>query len=371
MIVPRLASPWYRRSPPSTAALAAIWVAAGQSACSEAATKSPEPSSGRDGGAASTAGAVGSGGSGGSASAGGSASGGGSASAGAGGAAGAAGAAGGGAGAAGSDAGATRTDDCMPSPHDCGFPDATNTGVPEGTQLTAAATCTITQNDAVLDAQDFACNLRVTGKNVKITRSRIHPEPGDGNYAVSTDGGDGSVVIEDSEISGAQNAIGYGNFTCRRCNIHGFSEDGAKLGSNVTIVDSYIHGFDSSPGAHADGAQLQAGENGIRVSHNTIDARDTGGGTAPNAALFISPDLGPTSDGPLVIENNLLAGGNFTVQIVDGNNGQYLLHDITLAGNRFVKDSYSFGPLRVQDTQAPATRITGNVWDQDGGPMTP
>ena len=266
--------------------------------------------------------------------------------------------------------GATQTLNCLPIPNRCGFPDASNTGVPAGTPLTKAVSCKITKDNAVLDAQDFACNLEIYAKNVKITRSRIHPASESGVYAVSTDVGDGSLLLEDSEISGAQNGIGYSNVTCRRCNIHGFSEDAVKLGSNTSIIDSYIHGFASSPGAHADGAQLQAGEENILILHNTIDGTDGIGQTTPNSALFIAPDLGPTSDGPLTIENNLLAGGNFTIQIVDGNDGKYFLHHITLKGNRFRKGSFSYGPLRLQDDEAPFTTVGNNVWDEDGTPMT-
>ena len=263
----------------------------------------------------------------------------------------------------------TRTNDCMPSPHLCGFPDQTNTGVPSGTTLSAPTSCVLTTAGAVLDAKDFACNVEIRAANVKITRSKIHPGGSFGVNVVS-----GSVVVEDSEFFGTSNAAlsgqhDAGNWTCRRCNIHDFADDGAKLFSNTTLVDSYIHDFKSNAGDHADGAQMQDGATAVLVRHNTIDGRADSGATSANSALFIAPDQGPTSNGPLTIDGNLMAGGNYTVQIVDGNNGQYFIKNVTLTNNRFVHGSSQYGALRLQDDEVPYTTLSNNVWDQDGTPI--
>ena len=82
-------------------------------------------------------------------------------------------------------------------------------------------------------------------------------------------------------------------------------------------------------GSHADGGQMQSGSRNVMVRHNVIDV---GSG---NSALFLAPDLGPSSPGPVTVTGNWLDGGNFTLFCVDGNNGQYFVDHITITDNRF------------------------------------
>jgi hypothetical protein len=204
---------------------------------------------------------------------------------------------------------------------------------------------------------DISGGVEVRASGVVIRNSRIR---GTGSYGVYVRSG--NVTITDSEISGGfENALGYDNWTAIRVNIFGVGSDGVKLGSNTRLEDSWLHDFAPTSGAHADGAQLQAGETNIVVRHNTIDL-----GTTPNAnaALFIAPDLGPSSPGPLMIENNYLNGGNYTVFILDGNYGQYYLDNITLRNNTFGR-SAQYGPLRIN---VPAT-LTNNTYT-NGTPIS-
>ena len=80
-----------------------------------------------------------------------------------------------------------------------------------------------------------------------------------------------------------------------------------------------------------------------------------------NSALFLAPDLGPSSPGPLLIENNTLGGGNYSLYCVDGNNGQYYITSITIRNNRFLSDA-GYGPMTVN---VPVT-ASGNVMAATG-----
>ena len=232
-----------------------------------------------------------------------------------------------------------------------GRPGASNTGVPAGTVLKASGALTVTTSGAVIDALDITGGVVIEASNVTIKRSRIR---GSGDYGVQVVSG--SVTIEDSEISGFANAIAFDNWKAYRVDIHGVAEDGVKLGSNVTLQDSYLHDFTPSAGAHADGGQLQAGEVHVVVRHNFINP-----GTSANSALFIAPDLGPSTAGPVTIDGNVLGGGNYTVFCLDGNNGQYFVGNISITNNRFLTGA-QYGPDRVN---VPVT-WTGNVWDATG-----
>ena len=236
-------------------------------------------------------------------------------------------------------------------------PGPSNTGVPAGTSLKASGSITVTQANTVLDGLDVSGSITVKASGVVIKNTKVH---GSGSYGIYV--ASGSVAISDSEIYGGfENAIGFGNWTATRVNIHGTTGDGVKLGSNVTLQDSWIHDLTPGPSAHADGAQLQSGEKNIVIKHNVIDLAST---PRANAALFLAPDLGPSSDGPLTITDNWLDGGNYTVFCVDGNNGQYLQKNITISNNRFGRGA-QYGPARVN---VPITQ-SGNVWADTGASL--
>jgi len=241
------------------------------------------------------------------------------------------------------------------------FPDASCTGVPAGTKLTPSGRLTVTTPNTVLDALDITGDVLIQASGVKITRSRIHGNAFFGVRVVS-----GDVTISDSELFGfSEAAMTYSNWTAIRVNIHDVGSDGVKFGTNTLLADSWLHDFAPTEGAHADGGQLQAGERNIVVRHNRIDARSRSGSTPGNAALFIAPDLGPSSDGPLLIEQNHLDGGNYTLYCVDGGDGKYFLGHITIRDNRFGRNA-QYGPLRIN---VPAT-VSGNAFADNGQPVT-
>jgi len=242
-----------------------------------------------------------------------------------------------------------------PSPP--GTPGRGNTGVPAGTVLTASGGFTVTTAGAIIDAKNITGTVTIAAANVTIKRSRFTGTGQD--YAIYVRSG--SVRIEDSEISGNYStaAIAFDNWTAVRLNVHNLPDDGFKLGSNTLLQDSWIHGFTPSPGAHADGVQMQNGVVNASVIHNYIDIPG-------NAALFLAPDLGPSTRGPLTIKDNILGGGNYTIYVVDGNNGQYLVGNITVTGNRFLRNS-RYGPTRVNV----ATTWANNTWMDNGVRISP
>jgi len=227
--------------------------------------------------------------------------------------------------------------------------------------LTAWGGGTITTANTVISGRDITGQVTIAAPGVVIKNSKIHITNGYYDVYVQS----GSVTIQDSELYGnpTGSTIGFDNWTGLRLNIHNFPDDGVKLGSNVLLQDSYIHDFATAAGAHADGGQMQSGVTNLVVRHNTILAK-TITGTGANAALFIAPDLGPSTNGPVTITGNLLSGGNYTVYIVDGNNGQYFVQNISLTNNRWVRNSYQYG---VVDINVPVTK-SGNVWDDNNAP---
>lgn len=236
-------------------------------------------------------------------------------------------------------------------------PGASNTGVPDGQVLTRTGSLVLSTPNQVLSGLDINGSVDVQASGVVIKNSRIH---GSGSFGVLV--GSGSVTISDSEIYGSENAIGGDEWSGYRLDIHGTYGDGVKLGSRVTLADSWIHDLTPAAGAHADGAQMQSGVVNLVVRHNVIDMSTA---AEANSAIFMAPDLGPSTDGPVLLTGNWLDGGNYTVYCVDGNDGQYLVKNITITGNRF-GHAGDYGPDRVN---VPIVQSL-NVWDSSGVSLT-
>ena len=236
---------------------------------------------------------------------------------------------------------------CISSPHLCGYPDATNTGVPSGVSLTNSGSVTVTTDGAVVqnlnitDGQIIIRANNVTIKNTRITTCTYYPiDYPDSSYT--------GLVVQDTEIystcPSTTAGLSFANFTALRVNIHG-STDGIKANSNVIIKDSYIHDLAPSSGSHNDGVQSTGGSN-VTFQHNTCDTSDIG-----DCIQFGSSDTGWT------VTNNLV---HSTGWAFNGNDGT---KNSSFTNNRFARVSGWYGPASL-----PGSGITwsGNYYDDTG-----
>lgn len=214
---------------------------------------------------------------------------------------------------------------------------------------------TISADNTVIDGKDIPIALTVTGKNVLIKNSRVHPSA-DNFWGIYVNGG--SATITDTLVTGSANGITGDNYTATRVELTALGQDGFKLGSNVHIDHSWCHDLTPVAGAHADCAQMEGGETNVSVTWSWLDGAD-------NSAIIIKPDFGPTTNGPLLIDNNVLGKGNFTLYVVPGPNGPYYVSNITVSNNQFLRD-YRYGPT---DITMPVTAV-GNTWFDTGAALT-
>ena len=236
-------------------------------------------------------------------------------------------------------------------------PGPTNTGIPPGVTLTTyTGPSTVTAAGTVIDSKDIAGGIRIAAQDVVILNCLIHDNmlATAGVYVEDT----ASLLIIDTEIHTFQVGMVYANWTGIRLNIHDITFDGIKMGSNTELRESWIHHPVPQEDAHWDGIQVQAGITNTVIRGNNIDPS----GVDANSALFLSPDLGPTSAGPLVVTGNWLNGGNYTVYCLPGYNGD-IITDITFTNNRF-GDDFKFGHSYVGMTLTQS----GNVIDSTGAP---
>ncbi|MDD4922926.1 MAG: fibronectin type III domain-containing protein [Bacteroidales bacterium] len=217
-----------------------------------------------------------------------------------------------------------------------GWPDASSTGT-TGT-LTASGPITVTTAGAIIENLDISGKISIKANNVTIRNCKFTSLD-----IASADSYTGTVV-EDCELTWA----GRQNYTLRRCEISSQADDLIRLGgTNILIEDCYLH-VDGPPvsGNHADAIQLYPGPavNCI-IRHNTI------------YVLLTSSVAGVINAGGVLIENNLLAGGSYTIY---GDN-------VRVLNNHFSTILFpTCGINGVYYSSNTAAEWTGNVWHETG-----
>jgi hypothetical protein len=254
------------------------------------------------------------------------------------------------------------------------YPDASCTGVPANTPLTVFnGLLTINNNGTVIDGQDIHGCVVVNASNVIIRNTRIDCPKAQSNYAILIpDNGATSnrLTIEDTDISCDENngtGISEAAFVARRLNIHG-CENGFDLNQYVTIEDSYIHDLvEVGADPHTDGIQFGAGHFvggnvvagvlNITIRHNTI--------YVPHGTSAIISNW-DGSDTNVLIQNNLLAGGAYTLYCEQmGSHGT----NYQVINNHFSRIFFptvgAYGPSADCHDET----YSGNVYHETGQPV--
>lgn len=240
---------------------------------------------------------------------------------------------------------------CIAHPSACGWPDATNTGVPAGTALTVVnGDQTYRTAGQVISGLDIRGCVRIAAAGITIRNSRIACS---GGYVVDTEINGAPLVLTDVTIDcGNSQGTGLGerNLIATRVNISR-CVNGGDFDQQVTLTDSYIHDLTGANGAHADGVQANANATGgTKLVHNTIDAA----GSTTSAIITALPPPGTTN---LTVERNLLRGGAFTLYCSN--------NPMIVTGNRF--STFTYGPT----DRCGVAKWSANVSDLTGKALLP
>lgn len=238
------------------------------------------------------------------------------------------------------------------------WPGPDNTGVPDGTRLSAyTGSRNITKANTTIDGKTIDGCVQVRAANVTIRRSKITCS---GELVVRVYD-DANLTLEDSELDGggAAMAIGYGDYTLRRVEIRNINE-GPRVSSNTVIEDSWIHGLVRREGDHHDILQTTGGVKMV-VRHNNLDAYDPQTRDPFNAAFMVGAETGQLAD--LLVEDNLMTGGNYTVNIRDDSQ----ISGVVFRNNTFARNA-RYGPVTGQDTPG-VTWERSNVFQDTGDPV--
>jgi Right handed beta helix region len=229
-------------------------------------------------------------------------------------------------------------------------PTAETTGVPGGVNLRPSGSLKITHAGAVVEGLDVTGTIVIDAPDVTIRNTRIRAT---GSMGVKVESG--SLLIEDSEIIGMTDdcaqGVAWGDYVAARIDVSG-CQDGLKGNGNVAVYDSYIHDLRPTPSSHNDGFQSTGGSD-ITIEGNTIcgQFRDS------VSAVKLTPEEQAIDN--VVIRNNVLRGGNFTLYMDSKPNTFGVVTNALVEDNTIVAGSYAHKWQNVDSD--PTQTFTNNV----------
>lgn len=300
-----------------------------------------------------------------------------------------------------------RPSECAPVPSACGYPDATNTGVPDGTVLTAVPgqitsgtgwswnpaynSVFVTGAGAVLDHLDIAGGVAIGAADVTLSNSRIS----------ACGGGDDSDVVairyrpsEGLNASGAKILHNDINGTPEGCSrrarsgvrdVYGSAPNALVQGNDIygagngitieyqgLVADNWVHDLGHVAGDHHSGISNHGGAVGVVIRHNTVllHGQQFAGGGGVSGALTVYSDFAHAQN--VTLEDNLISGGSYVVYGGDSGDAsdQYgPATNIKILSNRFVCGDWLYGPLMAFSRGSAGNELAGNVCDVTGAPV--
>ncbi len=278
--------------------------------------------------------------------------------------------------------------DCAAVPSECGFPDATNTGVPDearlrivpddltegdGWQVAAdGGRIEVDQNGAVLENIETDLPVEVAANGVTVRDCRIRAS---GDTAGVGLRGAAGTTIENNEIGPLQGAprLKYGvqdvdgDATGTRIVANEIFRTGTGIAVHEgAVLDNYLHDLEAQGDDHVNGVVSNGSTIPMEIRGNTIlnplDQTD---------AIALFQDFGLEAN--RVVADNLLAGGSYTIY-AGGRAGGDLSSNIVIENNRFSRlffpDGGTFGPATSFDGTGEGNIWSGNIWDDTGEPVS-
>lgn len=242
------------------------------------------------------------------------------------------------------------------TPSDLVVGDATNTGVPAGSTLVNSGEIFSSANGQIIELKNCNNSININHNNVIVRKCRV--TVGANDMAIRMADTVSGVIVEDCDIIGSHAYMGiHGGGIIRRCNIHGFS-NGIDVTLAVTkILNNWIWGLPSDPGAHDDTLQIDGGCTDLEVGYNTLE-------NLGDETSCVMLDTYWDSHANCDIHHNVMkGGGSYTVYCTafDGK---------TITNTRFrfnQMDPANFGYFNIENC---TPTLTGNTDRLSGAPIT-
>jgi hypothetical protein len=275
---------------------------------------------------------------------------------------------------------------CVSLPSRCGYPDATNTGVPAGTALLRVPQDVTSGPGWVWDSRGWlqassgavVKNLIVSG-SVMVGGANITVQ----NTRILADGESAGIGLQHSTNALiTNNEIGILHGTPRLLvgikDVYGDATGTQVLRNNVQntstgiqiheglIADNYVHDMGFASGDHVNGTTSNGDTTMMTIRHNTILNQ-----LGQTDAISLFQDFGVEAN--RLITDNLVAGGGYT--IYGGDNQRFgVTSNIKITNNRFSTVFYpnggSYGPIAAFDAGGSGNLLSGNYWDSNLSPVS-
>jgi hypothetical protein len=275
---------------------------------------------------------------------------------------------------------------CSATPASCGYPGATNTGVPAGTTLkqvpgqvssgpgwsynAADKEVIVTGKGAVLSGLSIPYTLEIDASGVTV--NDVHVVAG-GAFAISLTHTTGAT-IENSTMSGTNATTGRVNVAID--DVYGDSTGMVITGNNISLFrtamqvsaglvqGNYIHDPGYLAGDHTNGIVTNGGTAAMTINDNTVF-----NSLGQTDAISIDASTGGVAVANKTIENNFLAGGGYSIYGGDGPSTNPTA-GIVIKNNRFGQLYYAkggqFGAIAYFNPAGTGNTWSGNSWDSTG-----
>lgn len=233
------------------------------------------------------------------------------------------------------------------------FPDATTTGVPEGTTLRPSGGLTITTPGQAVSGLNISGAVDINVSNVTLQNCIINVTDTGAYRCVSIQDGLTGIVIKNCEVIGpgsgatAQvtgiHVMGASQTTIDACNVHEIGHGIDVSGGPVVIKNCYIHGFNSNSASHYDGvffggADTLTPDFSLLIQNNTIINNQH-----QTSAVFLQNVFGPINN--VTITGNYLAGGGYT-SYCDATRGTGAVTNISYTNNAWTRGYFGLTSFR-------------------------
>jgi hypothetical protein len=244
------------------------------------------------------------------------------------------------------------------------WPNATNTGVPANVSLTASGSLTIDEDGKVVEGLDLRGSITVKASDVVIRDCKLTNDA----TAIRFDQGTNLLVERVTLVGSSAKTLdgaiqASGDITVRRVQISGFGEGIDVYGAGGLIQDNLMINMANADGKLMDGIEAWEAKH-LVIRHNLIEMPDG------NSVIKLPLDVPVPGGDDVLIENNLLAGGGYTVYGgYDPPNQNPSYTHVRFIANRF---STKFGPKC--GFYGPGAFIESdlshdNVWHETGAPL--
>jgi hypothetical protein len=263
---------------------------------------------------------------------------------------------------------------CIHRPSACGYPDATNSGVPPGVKLKSkSGTMHVTGAGSTIKDIRLDGTISVEADNTTIEDSEIivngsescssHPC---GGHGILIEGGVSGTVIEHTTIRGGASS----GADVVQSDVKNEGEDTQlsydylynatePLNGDGQISNSFIDANGAIPEEHYEDIYYGGGAGPLIADHDTMLNPHP-----QTAVVFASVDFGNQT--MLSITNNLMAGGGYVLYGGGSGESGEVLGPVTVTGNRFSRLYFREGGFYGLDAHFndAVTVWSKNIWDE-------